>query len=194
MDYGPQSEQYQKLAKDAINTLDHNSPERCIINGEDYLLCYQKTQGIVFMTMTDRSYSKKMAFEYLQDVSLHFFQEYQHNLHTLQRQYSALSFDQQLEKIRKKFLDPNHDNHSLKRLNTNLLDIQGIMQKNIMDVVHRGKRLGELEDTTNQLLLDSERYKEQAKYTNWMATIRQYAPFIAIGVIVVLVLLWRLLF
>eukprot|EP00461_Guttulinopsis_vulgaris_P001453 UN01453 len=129
MDYGSNSERYKKLAKEAISTLDYNSPERCIISGDDYMFYYQITQGVIYITLTDRSYPKKLAFDYLQELANQFQDEYGRSINSMNRQYAALSFEQTMERLKQKYIDPNNGQHALKRLNTNLLDVQGIMQK-----------------------------------------------------------------
>lgn len=88
-------------------------------------------------------------------------------------------------------MDPNSGHHALKRLNANLIDIQGIMHQNIQDAIGRGEHLNRIEDKTGQLLLDSNMFKEQARYTNLMAMMKQYAPMVAIAFIILIVLIWR---
>lgn len=190
-DYSGNLAKYKDLAKEAIKTLSYNSPQRCIIEGKDYFLYYQISDNCVFLTLTERSYPKKLAFEYLQEVSTQFMSEYGRVISSFTRPYAALSFDQSMEKLKNQYINPNANHHTLKRLTTNLVDIHGIMQQNIQDVIHRGKTLDNLEDRTNRLLLDSQSFKEQAKHVNFMTMIKAYAPFIAVGVVILFVLLWR---
>jgi vesicle transport protein SEC22 len=193
MDYGGDSETYKTLARDTIKTLSFNSPPRCILEGGDYIVYYQIMNNIVCLTICDRSYPKKLAFEYLQELSGEFCDEYQRAIPTFTRAYAAIGFDSQIEKIRNKYIDPNSGHHALKRLNANLIDIQGIMHQNIQSAIGRGDALNKIEDKTGQLLLDSKSFQDQAKYTNMMAMMKQYAPLVGIGLFVFLVLVWRFL-
>ena len=192
MDYGTGYDKYKQLAKDAINTLNYNSPNRCILEGGEYMLYYQISDGVIYMALCDRQYPKKLAFEYLQDLSVEFLDEFSRSIPTFTRAYAALSFEGSMEKIRGKYMDPNAGR--LKRLNANLIDIQSIMHANIQSAIGRGESLNRIEDKTGQLLLDSRAFQENAKYTNYMAMLKQYAPLVAIFVIVVLVIAWRFLF
>lgn len=192
MDYGSGYDKYKQAEKDVIQTLSLQSPNRCILESKDYLIYYQISDGVSYVTLCDRQYPKKLAFEYLQELSTEFQAEYGSSVQRLTRAYAAISFESIMEKLRTKYIDPNSGHHSLKRLNANLIDIQNIMHQNIKSAMDRGDSLDRIENKTGQLLLDSKAFQENAKYTNMMAMMKQYAPFVAIGVIILLVLIWRL--
>lgn len=90
-----------------------------------------------------------------------------------------------------RYIDPNSGHHALKRLNANLIDIQGIMHQNIQSAIGRGESLDRIENKTHTLLNDSKAFKEQARYTNLMAMMKQYAPLVAVVFIVLFVIIWR---
>lgn len=137
-------------------------------------------------------YPKKLGFEFLVELSKDFFFEYGTTCaQSFTRPYAAISFETTLERLRSKFLDQENGHHSLKRLNANLLDIHNIMQVNINDLLSQGESLNSIENTTQRLMSDSYDFKKQAKYTNFITQLKQYAPFVAILVVIVFVLIVR---
>jgi len=102
MDYGSGFDKYKQLAKDTINNLDYNSPQRCIIEAGDYIFYYQISDNVIYITLAEKSYPKKLAFEYLLEISQEFNDDYGRAIASLSRPYAAVSFDSSMEKIRTK--------------------------------------------------------------------------------------------
>lgn len=104
MDYGSGYDKHKQLTKETITTLNQSSPQRCVLECGDYVFYYQISDGIVYITLCERNYPKKLAFEYLQELSVEFLDEFGRAIPTFSRAYAAISFDSTMEKIRNKYV------------------------------------------------------------------------------------------
>lgn len=80
---------------------------------------------------------------------------------------------------------------NLDKLNNDLKDVTRVMTKNIEDLLYRGDSLDKMGDMSYRLKQDSAKYKKAARRINWDLLIRQYAPFGALGLIVIFFIWWR---
>ena len=67
---------YQNQAKKIIKALSDRSPKKCSIESEQYYFHYIIEFGACFLTLCDKSFDKKLAFSFLQNLSEEFFNEY----------------------------------------------------------------------------------------------------------------------
>lgn len=106
------------------------------------LYAYLLDQGVMYLTVTDRSFPRFVIFEYLRELASAFSLEFGTSVPLFNRPFAAVSFDTTLEQIRRRFMDPqSQGGHGMQRLNNNLAEIHDIMSRNINDIVNRGDRL-----------------------------------------------------
>ena len=66
-----------------------------------------------------------------------------------------------------------------------------VMTKNIEDLLYRGDSLEKMGDMSSRLREDSAKYKRAAVRINWELLLKQYGPFGALGLIILILLVWR---
>merc|ERR1712061_39479 len=123
------------------------------------------------LTLTERQFSKKVAYSFLDDLASAFHSQYGHKINTATRPYSFIEFDTYIQKAKKSYSD-TRGRRNLNNLNTELQDVQRIMLQNIDDVLQRGAVLSELESKSQNLSMMSAKYKKDAatlNSTTWLA-------------------------
>ncbi|KAI7155776.1 hypothetical protein KC352_g27602, partial [Hortaea werneckii] len=80
---------------------------------------------------------------------------------------------------------------NLSRLNDELKDVTQVMTKNIEDLLYRGDSLDKMGDMSSRLREDSAKYKRAAVRINWELLLKQYGPFGALGLVILILLVWR---
>lgn len=163
--------EYQQQAKRLFKTLTSTSPIKCSIESGAYLFHYIIEQDVCFLTLCDRSFNKKLAYSFLEDLSQEFYNMYGHKISTASRPYSFIEFDTYIQKAKKKFTD-TRGHRNLSNLNSELQDVQRIMVQNIDDVLQRGVVMSELDRKANDLSVRASQYRKEAtslNATSWVA-------------------------
>jgi len=110
------------------------------------------------------------------------------------RPYAFADFERFLERTAKTYQSPaatNPTSGNLNRLNDELKDVASVMTKNIEDLLYRGDSLERMGDMSSRLREDSRKYKRAAVRINWELLIKQYGPFVGLGLVVLILLWWR---
>jgi len=179
-------------AKKIVAALRVDSPAKCVMEGPEVNFSYLIDQGIIYLTVTEVSFPRFVIFEYLRELALAFSLEFGTSVPLFNRPFAAVSFDTTMDKIRRRFHDPQSAGlDKMQRLSSNLSEIQDIMSRNISDVINRGETLSEVERRSTQILADSRNMKKYARYANWMSMLKSWGPVAAAVVIVVFVLYFR---
>ena len=175
--------------RDLLLQLTASSPPRCSVDGEIFSYHYAISGPIVCFVGTDRSYPKKLAFVYLEEVRRMFWehvakenpgQDQAKIIAATDRPYAFIKFDRDLRNLRRDFSDPN-SRKNMQRLQENLNEIQNIMRKNIDDLMQRGTALDDIKTQSAKLHEDSKSLAWGAKKLNYMAMLRRYGPFALMG-------------
>lgn len=161
---------------------------------------YSVKDGICYLTLTESSYPKRLAFLYLEEISEGFVrelvQEYgnDHNnrdhhgiVATAARPYEFIKLDGFLRRMQRDFVDPTTSQNA-GRLNDDLQDIHSIMKKNIQEVLNRGEKLDKIKTDSQKMLDRSKQYHWGAKELKYQAMLNQYGPMVAMAVFVIFVL------
>lgn len=175
--------EYQNQAKLLFRKLNSHSLERCTIETGPYVFHYLIENDVCYLVLTERNFSKRLAFSYLEDLAQEFHAQYGKRVNVVQRPYTFIEFDTYMQKAKKMFTDAR-TRRNLAALNTELQDVQRIMVQNIDDVLHRGAVLSDLDTKAMNLQLHSQKYKKEATHLNAKAV---YVK--AFGVCFLLVLL-----
>lgn len=97
--------------------------------------------------MVDKMYSKRLAFNYLEDLAQEFHTNYGRRVNSVTRPYAFIEFDVYIQKAKKQLTDRRRN---ISNINTQLQDVQRIMVQNIDDVLQRGTVLaGEYNNNYN---------------------------------------------
>ncbi|KAL3801348.1 hypothetical protein HJC23_006958 [Cyclotella cryptica] len=156
---------------------------------------YLLRDSLCYLTLTEQSYPKRLAFLYLEEIADAFLESLAHDhgdrwreaVNTTARPYAFIKFDQVIQRKRKDFIDPTSRQNTTK-LNEDLAGIQSIMRKNINEVLNRGEKLENVSSISSNLVAESKKFKWGAKKLSWQAMVNQYAPIVAMVVFVLFVL------
>lgn len=157
--------EYQNQAKQLFRKLNLNSPAKLSIETGNYFFHYLIDRGVCFLALCEKTFSTKVAYSYLESLSLEFHGQYGGQFEQCTRPYAFVEFDSSIKKLRKSFTD-TRVRRNLNTLNTELQDVQRIMVQNIDDVLQRGAVLSELDSKAQNLSIMSQKYKKDARALN----------------------------
>ncbi|XKL68332.1 hypothetical protein PGB90_003823 [Kerria lacca] len=156
---------YQNQAKLLFRKLSNQSPTHCSIETGPFLFHYLIEHDVCYLVLCEKSYSKRLAFSFLEDIAQEFSSQYGKRVSTVTRPYSFIEFDTYIQRAKKTYTD-SRVRRNLNTLNNELQDVQRIMVQNIDDVLQRGTVLSELDNKAQNLSILSQKYKKNAVYLN----------------------------
>lgn len=147
---------------------------------------------LCFFTICDHSYPRKLAFTYLSDLATEFTTTYSSSqyLSPTCRPYAFVEFDTFMQRTKKTYQD-SRASQNLDKLNDELRDVTKVMTKNIEDLLYRGDSLERMGEMSDRLREDSRKYKRAAVRINWELLLKQYGPFVGVGVMMIVLIWWR---
>ncbi|GBG87402.1 hypothetical protein CBR_g45459 [Chara braunii] len=188
-------EAYKKQAKELFKKMSQGPPPASRMSYETgaYVFHYIIEGGVCYLTLCDRSYPKKLAYQYLEELQKEFEKVNRSQIETVARPYAFIKFDTFIQKTRKLYLD-TRTQRNLAKLNDDLYEVQQIMTKNIQDVLGVGEKLDHATRLSHNLKAETQQYKMKAKDLSRQALIRKWAPIGIVLVVVLLLLLIRRMF
>ncbi|KAJ8592096.1 snare-like protein [Rhizopogon salebrosus TDB-379] len=187
-------QEHKQQSKLIFRRITPNSEPRCSIESGPYTLHYLLTDNIVYLTIADKSYPRKLAFSYLEELSKEFAVSYGPKVETVRKPYAFVGFDTFMSKTARLYQDTRAADaagSNLDKLNNELHDVTRIMTKNMEELLWRGDSLDRMSHLSTSLRSESEKYRKAARNVNLQALIRQYAPFGAVAFLVIILLWWR---
>ncbi|KAK6796021.1 hypothetical protein RDI58_009476 [Solanum bulbocastanum] len=143
---------------------------------------------VCYLTMCDRSYPKKLAFQYLEDLKNEFERANGSQIETAARPYAFIKFDTFIQKTKKLYQD-TRTQRNISKLNDELYEVHQIMTRNVQEVLGVGEKLDQVSQMSSRLTSESRIYADKAKDLNRQALIRKWAP-VAIVLGVVILFFW----
>ncbi|EGD83244.1 hypothetical protein PTSG_03875 [Salpingoeca rosetta] len=166
-----------------------SNPQRCTIDtNSPFVFHYYVENGVCYMVLCDKDFSKKMAFAFLETLHKEFEEEYGAQVATATRPYKFIGFESRMQKLRRSYEDSRTAHRNLARINNELQDVQRIMRRNIDEVLDRGERLDDLSDRADSLKGKSQKYRRSAEELKWRALMAKLWPVIAVAVVVLVFL------
>lgn len=156
---------YQNQAKMLFRKLGAQSPPRCSIETGPFLFHYLIENDVCYLVLSEKTYSKRLAYSYLEDIAQEFHAQYGKRVNIVTRPYTFIEFDTYIQKAKKIFTD-SRSRRNMSNINNQLQDVQRIMVQNIDDVLQRGTVLSELDTKTQNLSILTQKYKKDATYLN----------------------------
>lgn len=182
----------KKKCKLIISRINPNSEPQATIESGAYNIHYLISDSLIYLTICDRSYPRKLAFSYLSEISHEFHTSHGPDaLSNSARPFGFSSFDNFLSKTKKIYQDQRAQSN-IDKLNDDLADVKNVMSKNIEDLLYRGDSLDKMSDLSSSLKNDSIKYRKKAQRINFEALIRQYVPIVGAGLFFVF-LVWYML-
>ncbi|XP_063152399.1 vesicle-trafficking protein SEC22b-B-like [Candoia aspera] len=179
-------QEYHSQAKQLFRKLGDHSPNRCSLQAGAMTFHYLISQGICYLTLCEATYSKKLAFSFLEELQAEFWELYGKKVSSVSRPYAFIEFDIYIQKLKKSYLDTWSKRH-LSNINLELQDVQKIMVTNIEEVLQRGEALSALDSKASNLSTLSKKYRHDAKLLNSRSA---YAKAAATSLILVVFLLY----
>lgn len=153
--------------------------------------------AVVYLVITDRTYPRKLAFLYLDDIVREFERSYGAiAVQPTLRPYACVGFDTFLQRTKRLYADSRMASSaatSLERLNDDLRDVHSIMTKNMEDLLWRGDSLDHMSSMSSSLRDESARYQRAARRINVEAFVRQWAPVGGLALLVLIIVYVKLL-
>lgn len=195
---------FKQQAKKILTKL-KNAPSKCSVDGgtsaNPILFHYLVDSGICFLTLAGKSFPKRLAFAFLDDVHRAFLEElkrhygtgsvdYRSQIETIQKPYFFITFDRTVQKKRTEFSDPNSTS-ALAKLNEGLAEVNSIVRKSLEEMIARGDALEDVSGRATTLRDEAKRFEKSAKYLNWQAMVRKYGIAGSIAFVVLLVIYFK---
>ena len=148
---------------------------------------------VVYLTLVEKAYPKKLAFQYLDELSKEFNSLYGTQIEGVTRPYAFIKFDTFIQKTKKLYMD-TRTQRNIERLNADIAEVHSIMTRNIQDVLGQGERLDRMTEMSNLLSQDARQLAVKAKGLYHQALIQKYLPWVAIGGVLLITLFVRFTF
>ncbi|KAF5321893.1 hypothetical protein D9619_001022 [Psilocybe cf. subviscida] len=187
-------QEQKQQAKLIFRRITPNVEPRCSIESSQYTLHYLISDNVVFLTIAEKSYPRKLAFSYLEELSKEFANTYGPKVETVRKPYAFVGFDTFMNKTARLYRDSRTAaaaSSNLDKLNDDLHDVTRIMTKNMEELLWRGDSLDRMSHLSTSLKSESEKYRKAARNINFQAMLRQYAPIGAVCFLVLILLWWR---
>ncbi|CCM03394.1 uncharacterized protein FIBRA_05524 [Fibroporia radiculosa] len=138
-------QEHKQQAKLVFRRITPNAEPRCSIESGPYTLHYLIADGVVYLVIADKSYPRKLAFSYLDELSKEFLTSYGAKVETVRKPYAFVSFDTFMGKTARLYQDTRTANAAgsshVDKLNDELQDVTRIMTKNMEELLWRGDSL-----------------------------------------------------
>eukprot|EP00842_Homolaphlyctis_polyrhiza_P005246 jgi/Hompol1/5722/HPOL_002039-RA len=181
---------YKNQAKQLFKSLTHNTEQRCSIDSPPFVFHYIIEFGVCYLCLCDRSYPKKLAYSYLEELQKEFQSLYGNEIGTVARPYAFVKFDSFIQKTKKLYKDARTQ-RNLHKLNEDLGQVTQIMTKNIQEVLGRGAVLDQMSTMSQNLKEESSKFRKDSRHLNLQALYQKYGPPAVVVSIVALVLYLR---
>jgi vesicle transport protein SEC22 len=166
------------------------------ISSGDCVFYYMVRDSLCFLTMTEASYPKRVAFLYLDEVAdvvltelaNEYGNEWRSQVDRAARPFQFIHYDPLIQRKQRDFRDARQQNNKLQE---DLSEIQTIMRKNIDEILNRGEKLDHVSSISQDLQQKSKDFKWGAKKLTWQARLQQYGPMVAGSLFVLLVLYFK---
>ncbi|KAG0635777.1 Longin-like domain-containing protein [Tuber brumale] len=171
--------------------LNQHSEPRASIESGPFTLHYIIENHVCYLCVCDKSYPRKLAFTYLQDIAAEFYSSHGNELmNPSLRPYAFVQFDTFMQRTKRTYQD-TRATANLDKLNDDLKDVTRVMTKNIEDLLYRGDSLERMGDMSSRLRDESKKYRKAAVRINWELMLKQYGPIGAVGLVVLFFIWWR---
>ncbi|KAG5437435.1 hypothetical protein PCANB_000866 [Pneumocystis canis] len=184
-------QEQKQRSKIIFRKLTANSEIRASIESGQYFLHYFIDNNVCYLCICDKSYPRKLAFSYLDEISKEFWKTYGNDAMKLSlRPYAFVQFDIFIQRTVRLYLAPRASSN-LDKLNNELQDVTRAMTKNIEDLIYRGHGLDRMSNLSSDLRSESVKYKKAARKINFDALIRHYGIICMAIFIFILIIWWR---
>lgn len=179
---------------------------KCTVNidSQKYVFHYLINENVVYLSIAEKSYPQKLAFCFLNEINERFSEElknhfgtqsvsYYSKLETIDRANYFIKFEKSIKKIKIDYMNSGSDSN-VSRLNKEIKDVQEIMAENIKILFDRDSELKRINDLSQIVTDKSDKFRKTAYETRIKMLLSKYSIFIAIGVILILLIVFKIYF
>lgn len=171
-----------------------SAPERLSAEAGTHTFHILNSDGVCFLTLAERSYPKKLAFQYLEELSNEFNRLYGgQQVDSVSRPYAFIKFDTFIQKTKKLYLD-TRTQRNITKLQTDVQEVATIMTKNIAEILGQGEKMSDMATMSSALVEESKKYKKSAQKLYNSAIFQKFLPWAILAGIVLLVLVFKWLY
>ena len=124
-----------------------------------HILC---ENGIIYLTMADESFGRRIPFSFLEDIKSRFTSQYGATASTALAYAYNTEFSRVLRQQMEYFsTNPNAD--SINKVKSEIAEVKNVMVENIEKVLDRGEKIELLMDKTDRLQGEASRFRGQAR-------------------------------
>ncbi|CAI0418972.1 unnamed protein product [Linum tenue] len=156
-------QQVKALFKNLANR--PNEPSRMSVETGPYVFHYIIEGRVCYLTMCDRAYPKKLAYQYLEDLKNEFERVNGPQIETAARPYAFIKFDTFIQRTKKLYQD-THTQRNIAKLNDELYEVHQIMTRNVQEVLGVGEKLDQVSEMSSRLTSESRIYADKARDLN----------------------------
>jgi len=198
----PVTNQHQQEAKDLIRSFTGGGPTRMSVVSGDRVFSFMTRDNLCFITQTESKYSKRLAFQYLDDIAdvlteeltKEFGNQWRGEVDQTARPFRFIQYDPIIQRKQREYRDITQQQQGSKsRLNEDLTEIQSIMRKNIDEILNRGEKLDHVSSISDELKKKSKDFKWGTKKLTLQAQLQQFGPMI-VGMAIVLIVIYVKIF
>ncbi|GAM19218.1 hypothetical protein SAMD00019534_023930 [Acytostelium subglobosum LB1] len=168
---------YRDQAKMIFSKLSRVSEKAMTLDTDKYYFAYIIENDVCYLCLCERSYPKKLAFHFLEELYKEFDTSYGAEVALAKRPYHFVKFETFITKTKKLYKD-TRSQRNLSDVSFELRDVQKIMTKNIRDIVGRGEKLNDVNQKSEMLLADSMRYEKQTIDLASKLFFKKYGPLL----------------
>ena len=110
---------------------------------------YQKTHGLIVLTMFDKSYTKDMSLKFVQEVQDRFQQQYSVEQYSKASKFSALEFKEQLKQLTEDY-NRNYQDKSREALDE-VLKYKSVLVEHLEKILQRESEIIKIQDKINDM-------------------------------------------
>jgi len=128
---------------------------------DKHVFHYVCSDAITYMCMTEQSFSRTLAFAFLEDIRKRFVSAYSSRGKTALAMAMNAEFSHVLQR-QMEFFSNNPNADKLTQANKQVDEVKELMQNNIEEVIQRGEKIDLLVDKTEGLQENSHAFRHQA--------------------------------
>jgi len=161
------------------------------LDNKNFLFHYIIEDGVCFLTLCEKSFPRRLAFAFLDDIYRAFLEElkrefgthtgidYRSHIDTVEKPYYFIKFDRVIQQKKKEYADPSSVK-AISKLNESLQEIQTVMQKNIEEMLYSEESLNKLGSQGQELKNVSKQFEKNATMLALQALAKKYGIIIGI--------------
>ena len=174
------------------------------IDSQNYLFHYKIDENVVYLVIADKKYPPKLAFCFIKEINDGFNEElknqfgtqsvsYYSKLETIDRANYFIKFEKFIKKKKIDYIDANSQNN-IDRLNKEISGLNQILAENINLIMERDKTINSIYLLSENIKDDSGKFKKMAYETRIKMLLSKYSILIALAIILILIVVFKIYF